>query len=148
MSHKIWLGPADGSNVKALLVEGLAQDAIVPGSLVVRVAAGLATSTKAATVFDSEPLLAQEVGAHLGATITDPYEVGDNSRAVKLRSGEFALARVAASQDITSTGVALSSNGDGTLKIAATDDNEQILFYSEEIVNTGGSVALVAVSKA
>ena len=146
--NKIWLGPADGSNAKALLVEGAAVDAIVPGSLVVRSASGLATSGLAATVFNSETIVAQEQGSHVGAVITDAYTIGETAKGVKARSGEFLLVRVAASQNITSKGVALSSNGDGTLKIALTDGTEQILFYSEEIVNTGGSVALVVVSKA
>ena len=32
--RKIWVGPADGANCKPLIVEGLAVDAITPGSLV------------------------------------------------------------------------------------------------------------------
>ena len=60
---------------------------------------------------------------------------------------------VAASQNITKKGTPLSSNGDGTFKIAVTPatvgaTSEQVLFYSDEIINTGGAVALVTVRKA
>ncbi len=148
IKNKIWLGPADGSNAKALLVEGQADDAIIPGSLVERTSTGLATSDNVATVFNSEVLVAIEEGSHRGGTVTTPYTVGDVAMAAKLRSGEFVLVRVAAAQNITVTGTPLSSNGDGTAKIALTDGTEQILLYAEEVINTGGSVALVVASKA
>lgn len=146
--NKIYVGPADSATYKHHLVEGLAVDAIAPGTLVKQTAAGLATSDKLATVFDSEALVAIEQGAHVGAEIDTPYTVGDTAMAAQARSGEFFLVSVAAGQNITSKGVGLSSNGDGSLKIAATDGTEQILFYSDEIVNTGGAAALVLVRKA
>lgn len=146
--NKIYVGAADSATYKHHLVEGLAVDAIVPGTLVKQTAAGLATSDKAATVFDSEALVAIEQGAHVGAEITTAYTIGDTAMAAQARSGEFFLVSVAAAQNITSKGVGLSSNGDGSLKIAATDGTEQILFYSDEIVNTGGAAALVLVRKA
>lgn len=146
--NKIYVGAADSATYKHHLVEGLAVDAIVPGTLVKQTAAGLATSDKAATVFDSEALVAIEQGVHVGAEITTAYTIGDTAMAAQARSGEFFLVRVAAAQNITSKGVGLSSNGDGSLKIAATDGTEQILFYSDEIVNTGGAAALVLVRKA
>lgn len=146
--NKIYVGAADSATYKHHLVEGLAVDAIAPGTLVKQTAAGLATSDKAATVFDSEALVAIEQGAHVGADITTPYTVGSTAMAAQARSGEFFLVSVAAGQNITSKGTALSSNGDGSLKIAATDGTEQILFYSDEIVNTGGAAALVLARKA
>lgn len=146
--NKIYVGAADSATYKHHLVEGLAVDAIVPGTLVKQTAAGLATSDKLATVFDSEALVAIEQGAHVGAEIDTPYTIGDTAMAAQARSGEFFLVSVAAGQNITSKGVGLSSNGDGSLKIAATDGTEQILFYSDEIVNTGGAAALVLVRKA
>ncbi len=146
--NKIYVGPADSATFKHQLVEGLAVDAIVPGTLVKQTANGLETSDKAATVFDSLALVAIEQGAHVGADVTTPYTVGDTAMAAQARSGEFFLVSVAAGSNITSKGVGLSSNGDGSLKIAATDGTEQILFYSDEIVNTGASAALVLVRKA
>lgn len=146
--NKIYVGSADSATYKHHLVEGLAVDAIVPGTLVKQTATGLATSDKTATVFDSEALVAIEQGAHVGGEIDTAYTIGDTAMAAQARSGEFFLVSVAAAQNITSKGVGLSSNGDGSLKIAATDGTEQILFYSDEIVNTGGAAALVLVRKA
>ena len=65
---------------------------------------------------------------------------------MKVKSGEFVNVRVATGQTIV-VGTALSSNGDGALKVAVTDGTQQILFYAEEAVTTSG-VTLVTVSKA
>ena len=143
--QKIYLGQADGSATPTL-VEGLAVDAIVPGSLVERGASGLSTCNNAATVFNTEALVAQELGSGRGAEITTAYTIGDTAQAVNVKSGEFVNVRVATGQTIV-VGTALSSNGDGTLKVAATDGTQQILFYAEEAVTTSG-VTLVTVSKA
>lgn len=56
-----------------------------------------------------------------------------------------ANALVAASQNITTRGTPLSSNADGTLKIAAADGTDVVLFYSDEIINTGAAATLVHV---
>lgn len=146
--RKIYLGPIDSGVNGPLIVEGLAVDAFTPGELLEQTASGLATSNNAATVFNSECLVATEIPESEGGTISTAYTIGDTAEAVAVRSGEFVNVVVAAGQNITSKGVALSSNGDGTLKIAATDGTEQVLFYSDEIVNTGGAVALVTVRKA
>lgn len=151
--RKIYLGPLDGSSCKALFVEGVAADAFLPGTLLKRTASGLATSDVAATNFSNEHIIAKEISESEGGDITTAVTVGDTATGVKARSGEFLNARVAASQNITRKGTPLSSNGDGTLKIATVpatvgSTSEQILFYAEEIVNTGGSVTLVTVSKA
>jgi hypothetical protein len=151
--RKIYLGPVDSGVNGPLIVEGLAVDAFTPGELLEQTSAGLATSNNAATVFNSECLIAAEIPESEGGTISTPYTVGDTAKAIAVRSGEFVNVVVAAAQNITSKGVALSSNGDGTLKIAVVPatvgaTSEQILFYSDEIVNTGGATALVTVRKA
>jgi hypothetical protein len=145
--RKIHLGPVDGS-AKALYVEGLVVDAFLPGTLLKQTASGLETSDIADSAFNSECIVAKEISESEGGLITTAYTIGDTAAGVVVRSGEFANVRVAASQNITTKGTALASNGDGTLKIAATDGTDQVLFYSDEIVNTGGSVALVTVRKA
>ena len=146
--RKIYLGPVDGDSAKALYVEGLAVDAFVPGELLKQTASGLATSDITDAAFNSECLVAKEISESEGGSITTAYTVGDTAQAVVVRSGEFANVLVAASQNITSKGTALASNGAGALKIAATDGTDQILFYSDEIVNTSGGAALVTVRKA
>lgn len=146
MPNTIYLGPIDQFR-HALLVEGAAVDGFLPGTVVKRTAAGLATTDKLDANFSSELLVAIEKGDGEGQSVTTAYTVGDTALAAKLRSGEMAYVRVATAQAITSKGTALASNGDGTLKIAATDGTDQILFYSEEIVTTSG-VTLVKVSAA
>lgn len=147
--RKIYVGPADNANsTQPLLVEGKVLDAFTPGEILKQTATGLATTDKAATVFDSELLVAIEQGSHVGADITTAWVVDETGKALALRSGEFANVSVAAGNNITTKGAALSSNGDGTLKIAVTDGTEQILAYSDEIVNVTGSPALVLVRKA
>jgi hypothetical protein len=152
--RKIYLGPINsGLNGPLLGSPGLVIDAFTAGELLVRTATGYATASAAATVFGAECLIAQEISESEGGLITTPYTVGDSVEPLIVRSGEFVNASVAASQNITRKGTPLSSNGDGTLKIAVTPGtvgatSEQVLFYSEEIVNTGGAVALVTVRKA
>ena len=151
--RKIYLGPIDNGSESALHIEGAAVDAFLPGTLLKQTASGLETSDIAATDFSSECLVAEEYGDHVGQGVDDAYTIGDNALAVIARSGEFLNVRVAAGQNITAKGTPLSSNGDGTLKIATVPatvgaTSEQILFYADEIVNTGGAVALVRVRKA
>ena len=146
--RKIYLGPLDNNVNGGLYVEGLAVDAFTPGELLERTSAGLATSNNAATLFGSEYIVAKEISESEGGDISTAYTIGDTAQGVKARSGELLNVMVAISQNINTSGKALSSNGDGTLKIAVLDGTEEILFYSEEIVNTSGGAALVTVSKA
>lgn len=146
--HKIFIGPADNASTShPLMIEGLVVDDFSPGELLVQTASGLATSTKAATVFDQEALVAIEQGAHVGADISTKWVVGETGKAVSVRSGEFANVFVATGNNLTTKGMALASNAAGLLAIAATDGSEQILFYSDEIVNVVAS-QLVTVRKA
>lgn len=142
----IWVGPADGANCKPLIVEGLAVNSVTPGAIVERVAGGLQTTTKAATVFNSETLVAIEYGDHTGGNVDTAYEIGSNVLSGQARSGEFYNV-LAASGLVLVKGTALSSNANGVLKIAATDGTEQILFYSDEIITTT-AIELVCVRKA
>ena len=151
--RKIWLGPLNNGVNGPLMVEGLAIDAFTPGELLVQAASGLATASAAATVFGAECIIAKEISEGEGGTIATAYTVGDTAVGIVVRSGEIVNVAVAASQNITKKGTPLSSNGDGTLKIAVTPatvgaTSEQVLFYSDEIINTGGAVALVTVRKA
>lgn len=142
----IYAGPADGAAYcHPQVVEGEAQDAFLPGTLVVQSSAGLSTSAKAATVFDSMPLFANKDEMGTSLSVDDAWTVNDNAIAIQGRSGEFLNVIVATGQDITTSGLGLSSNGDGTLKIALNDGTEQIIAYSDEIINTGGATALVRV---
>ena len=145
--RKIYLGPLDGgAEGRVLKVEGTAADAFLPGTLVERTGTTLATSNNAATVFNSECLIAREVPESEGGTIETAVTVGDTAEAIVLRSGEFANVRVATGQTVV-LGSPLASNGAGLLRIAAVDGSEQILFYANEVITTTDTT-LVEVRKA
>lgn len=146
--NKIYQGPIDsGLNGRLNASPALVVDAFVPGTLLEQTASGYQTSTIAATVFDQPLLIAEEIPESEGGTIDTAYTVGDTIEPLALRSGEFAYMLVADAQALTVKKTGLSSNGDGTLKIALTDGTEKILAYSEEVVTTSG-VERVLVSKA
>lgn len=141
----VWRGNASGAEMQPNLFEGIALGAAtLPGTLLQPAATGLNESAIAATVFNSKPIFANR-DVMRQKNMDQAWVQGDSMQAVEFRSGEFGCVRVAAGQNITSRRVGLSSNGDGTLKIALTDGTEQILCYSDEIINTGGAAGLVNV---
>lgn len=141
--NKIWAGPVDGANQYPLTVEGTATTEILPGSLVDQAPTGeLSASAALATVFGKAPLFAREIGEHCGASITTPWAIGDTAAAMQARSGEFVNCRIAAATVLT-LGAGLSSNGDGTLKLAATDGTEEVLIHSNKALTVGASAELV-----
>jgi len=152
--RKIFAGPADNLNsTQPLHVEGLVVDDFSPGELVEQTVAGLATTDNTATVNNTETLVAVEQGSNVGATITTKWPVGETGRALVATSGQFINVMVAVGENITIKGTAMSSNGDGTLKKAVIPatvgvTSEQILFYSNEIINVTGSPTLVEMRKA
>ena len=146
----IYVGPADGANHKPLTVEGPALLAIRPGALVDQIATGLNESGTAATEYGAAELLVANKDEARSRSVDDSWTAGENAVAIKPRSGEFVNMLVAAGNNITSAGTPMSSNGDGTLKIAVTPDpvgatSEQVLCHADEIINVTGSAALVRV---
>lgn len=144
MSNVIWEGPADFFD-KPLTIEGIATEAILPGALTLIEAdgSGVSLDTNAATVFGSVPMLAQLNNLQAGDRDT-AWEVGQTLVNCQPRSGEFFQVRCADAQVIT-RGAGLSCNGDGTLKVAATDGSEDIHFYARETVTTTAAGQFVAV---
>ncbi len=139
----IYVGPADSAESKPLKVEGIAQDAVVPGTLVAQSSAGLSTSAAAATAFSQQMLVADK-DEHRTRSVDDPWTVSESMVAIAPRSGEFLNVLVASGNNITSPGIPLTRNGSGLFAIAATDGTEQILCYSDEIINVTAN-ALVRV---
>lgn len=127
--------------------EAAATGSVRPGALVALSASGVAESGAAATVFGEQAMFADYDFMKAGS-VDDAHATGDLVVSRLLKTGCHANVLVAAGQNITSRGTALSSNGDGTLKIAATDGSEQVHCYANEIINTGGAVALVWVKGA
>lgn len=146
----IYVGPADGAVHKPLTVEGVNLTAsLLPGTVVEEVATGLQANANAATVFGQELLVADK-DVQRSKSISTAWPQNENMSAVKLRSGEFANVLVADGNNITARGVPLSLNGSGLLKIAVTPatvgaTSEQVLCYSDEIINVSGSNQLVRV---
>lgn len=130
----IWAGPADGACRSPLTEEGLAVQALLPGSLVAVDASGMDYSAAAATV-DTDLLVVREIGENYGKAITDAWTISENAIAVRPRSGEFVNVRLAASQSVV-YGSPLTSNGDGTFKIA-TPATDVVHLYAREAVTTG-----------
>ena len=128
----IYAGPAGEG---ALMVEGIALDAVVPGSLVTSVATGIQTSADASTVFGTLPLFANKDELR-SRSVDDAWTINESMVAIQPKSGEFINALVATGQTITKVGTGLASNGDGTLKIAAVNGTDAVICYSDEIVTT------------
>lgn len=146
----IYVGPADSANSKPLNVEGVSLTAsLLPGTIVESVATGLQANASAATLFGQELLVADKDQMR-SLTVDDVWAQNENMVAIKARSGDILNVLVATSNDITARGVPLSLNGAGLLKIAVTPatvgvTSEQVLCYSDEIINVNAGTALVRV---
>lgn len=146
----IYAGPADGSDSKALQIEGVALTAsCLPGTVVEQVATGLQTNAAAATLFGQELLVADKDSVRQKSVDT-AWVQNENMVAIKARSGDFLNVLVADGNNITAKGTPLSLNGSGLLQIATTPatvgvTSEQVLAYADEIVNVSGADALVRV---
>lgn len=116
---------------------------LLPGSLIVHASTGFAQYAAAATVFGAEILIADYDMLH-AKTVDDAWTDGGAMIARQLPKGNKANVRMAIA-NITTRGLALSSNGDGTLKLAATDGSEQIIAYTDEIINVTVAGTLVRV---
>jgi len=146
----VWRGNVADANCQPLLIEGLAIDAMLPGTLLDVKALGLETSAQVATTPGARPVFANR-DMMRQKNMDAAWVITESMQAVEFRSGESGTVRVAAGQDITTRRVPLSSNGDGTLKIAVTPvtvgvTSEEIICYSDEIIDTDGAVALVNVT--
>ncbi len=130
----IYVGPADDANHKPLNIEGVALSASLPGTVMAITAAGLTLNANAATVFGDQLIVADK-DQQRTRSVDDVWTLNENMVAIAPRSGEFINILVAAGNDITRRGVALSRNGAGLLQIAATDGSEEIVAYSDETIN-------------
>ena len=138
----IYVGPVDGANQKPLNVEGVAVDAMLPGTVLKTSAAGagLETSDVAATVFGEMPLIADKNQMQT-KSVDDAWTIDENMVAIQPRSGELLNVLVATGQAITKRHMPLARNGAGLLKIAVTPatvgvTSEEIVAYSDEIITT------------
>ena len=147
--RNIYVGPADhGHAGKPLHVEGKALGVVRPGALLSDAATGLDENAVIETTFTASRLWADK-DQQRTKTVDDDWAINENMVAIQARSGEFLNVLVADAQAITKRRMPLSSNADGTLKIATITaalgvTSGQILAYSDEIITTSG-VELVRV---
>lgn len=96
---------------------------------------------------EAKDFFVANLNAEAQESVSDAWAAGDTCTAFIPQAGQYFNMVVAASQNITAKGTALTSNGDGTLKIAtitgATPD--VTIGFADEVVNTGGATALVRV---
>lgn len=146
----IYAGPADNDSRKPLTVEGVCLTAsLLPGTVVEEVATGLQANANAATVFGQELLVADKDQLR-SRSVDDAWTQNENMTAIKARSGEFLNVLVEDGNNLTARGIPLSNNGAGLLQIATIPatvgaTSEQVLAYSDEIINVSGADALVRV---
>lgn len=143
----IYVGPADGANHKPLTVEGVNLTAsLLPGTVVEEVATGLQANANDATVFGQELLVADK-DVQRTKRVSEAWTQNENMSAIKARSGEFLNVLVVPGQNIAARGVPLSLSATaGLLKIATVPatvgaTSEQVLCYSDEIIDTTGGPA-------
>jgi hypothetical protein len=136
----IWVGPADGSNSKPLNVEGIATEAVPPGSVVdfAAASAGLELADDAATVF-GKILMVADKDQQRSKSVDDAWTVDENMVAIQPRSGEFVNVLVITGQAVLK-GLPLSRSATpGALELAATDGTDEIEIYADEAVTTAAT---------
>lgn len=107
---------------------------IKPGFSVTHTALGLTDNVNASTVF-GYPHLFADYDMLAAGDVDTALPISETMIARELCQGATANLVVAAGNNITKRGVALTSNGAGKLKIAATTGADFILAYSDEIIN-------------
>lgn len=144
MANSVFRGRADQADGHPIQVEGVADNAFLPGSLVKKTATGLAISDQAATVFGKDTLIAKELGENYpDGGIDDAYAIGDGAYAYLAKPNDFFMVRVATGQALVENVTRLASNGDGQFTVAATDGTQQVQLVAKETVTTAADNTLV-----
>lgn len=113
---------------------------ILPGMLVVRSSGSFvkhATAGQGGDFFIAK----ENSAAQEGVDVT--YANGDTVFAYQPDPNQLFNIAIAASQNITAVGTPITSNGAGYGRIALTTGAEEVLFYTEEIVNVSTAGTLV-----
>jgi hypothetical protein len=134
----IYAGPAGQCAQKAEALAGAAD--LLPGMVMEKTAGAFTKHDEAgqggAVYFANVDFVKQ-------GGVDDLYTNGDTVQAFNPVAGEFYNLLVATGQNITAVDTPLTSNGAGLLRIAATDGSEEVLCYSEEIVNTAATTSVL-----
>jgi hypothetical protein len=135
----IYVGPADGSNHKPLNIEGVAVAATAPGTIMKRLATGLAANDIAATTF-GEQLIVADKDQQRSKSVDTAWTINENMVAIVPRSGEFINMLIATTQTLIK-GDPIARNGAGLGKLAVTPatvgvTSEEIIAYADEAITT------------
>ncbi len=138
----IYVGPADGANHKPLNIEGVAVAAVLPGTVLKRLATGLDTNDIVATTF-GEQLIVADKDQQRTKSVDTAWTINENMVAIAPRSGEFINVLVATGQTLIK-GDPLSRNGAGLLKLAVTPvtvgaTSEEIVGFADEAIVTSAT---------
>lgn len=145
----IYVGPADGANHKPLNIEGVAVAATAPGTVMKRLATGLAVNNIAAIIF-GEQLIVADKDQQRSKSVDTNWTINENMVAIAPRSGELMNILVATGQTLIK-GDPLARNGAGLLKLAVTPatvgaTSEEIVGFADEaIVTTATTLVCVRI---
>ena len=134
----IWIGPADGSNQKPLLEEGVCTEAALPGAVMdyAAASAGFELMDDAATVF-GKPLIVANKNEMQSKSVDDAWTVDENMTVIRPRSGEFLhVLCVTAQALVRGTPLTRSAVTPGALVIALLDGTQEVLCYADEVITT------------
>lgn len=137
MAYKVHAGPVELPN--ALMVEGAAGAAYLPGNIVVKSGDDL-DAGGAATV--GQLLIAKENGPGVGGHIDDAFTIGDHVDAYIARQGLFFRTRLATGQALTAGETLLERAASGRLVVLSTG---VAVAVAKETVTTAADDELVLV---
>lgn len=130
-------------NNKPTMDEAVAAAALLPGSLLFK-SSGQFAEFDTDGGGDGVKLYVADLNTLLQKTTADAWASGDVTMAYEPKPGERYNMRVSAGQNITALDTPLAADGAGALRIGIPG-TDVIVCYSDEIINTGASEALVAV---
>ena len=137
MAYKVHAGPVELPN--ALMVEGAAGAAYLPGNIVVKSGDDL-DAGGAATV--GQLLIAKENGPGVGGHIDDAFTIGDHVDAYIARQGLFFRVRLATGQALTAGETLLERAASGRLVVLSAG---VAVAVAKETVTTAADDELVLV---
>lgn len=143
--NTIYVAPVGGVQPQQEQAVIKAAEVINPGHIVLLDSNGEFINHNAAG--EAKDFFVANLNAEAQESATTVWAAGDTCTAFQPQPQQYYNVVVAAGQNITAKGTALTSNGDGTLKIAtitgATPD--ATLCFADEVINTGGAATLVRV---
>ncbi len=130
----IYAGVADTGDNRPLNIEGVAVDAMLPGTFLAKSASGLTASGVAATVFGVQPIFADK-DQQRTKSIDEPWIINENMVAIQARSGDRLNVLVATGQTLVN-GDPLVSNAAGLLVKGSGANTQHVICNADETITT------------